>query len=506
MFKQFKEWKRIVILNPRSVTIQVVTCIVSVVCALLSPLALSHFISYISSGVFNLAFLWLAIDLALKLLEQLSWHFNYSNYTKLIAPTYLSLQERLTLVALEPLPRDKNFELDYVISNDLYVISNFIDRLILRLCNLIKLIAVSAVIFYYSYAIGTIILVVSILGFFILSFYTSQNKKITKSLYQKEKSVTKKFDEIQAKRDVIKKYNLENAVAYEERRRLSSYVRGYQSTTKSRSVKDNLLQIYWYIMVAVCIAILVYEFRKASLTLTIFLTLYNYLLMYSKITENLFDFKIETGELAVSLERFQSVLNVDGEKEKQVLTEVKDISLPRVNARSNAKDKNVKIPCGNVAVFRSSAYQKFFKLPAKDFQINGIDISEIDFNKVCKMVSYDNEMFDDSIIENMQIISADIKKISSLLQLVGLAKYIDNLPEKEYTNIVDSSDESINFKFNLVRAILSDAKIIFLDLSKLADDDLPSIMKTVIPVKNNRIFLILDEAGRINRKKILIVE
>ena len=81
MFKQLKLWKNIVTLNSKFVLIQATTYVVSVFCAIISPIALSYFISFVSSSEFSLALLWLGIDLAIKLLEQLSWHFNYSNFT-----------------------------------------------------------------------------------------------------------------------------------------------------------------------------------------------------------------------------------------------------------------------------------------------------------------------------------------------------------------------------------------------------------------------------------------
>ena len=224
MFKQLKLWKGIVRLNSKSVTIQVISYMVCMICALVGPLALSLFISFISSANFSLALLWLGIDLAIKILEHLSWHFNYSNFTGLIAPTYLYLQEKLTTTALNSGNLKNKEEFDYVVSNDLYTLSAYIDKFIFGIYNLLKAIIITIVIFYYSYAIGTIIVSVAIVGYFIIAFYAGQRKKTTKLLYNKEMSFTKKFDEMQSKKDVIKKYNLENAVIYEEERRLFDYV------------------------------------------------------------------------------------------------------------------------------------------------------------------------------------------------------------------------------------------------------------------------------------------
>lgn len=506
MFKQLKLWKSIISLNTRNVITQVITSVVCVACALLSPIALSYFISFVSSAEFSLALLWLGIDLALKLLEQLSWHFNYSNFTRLIAPTYLSLQEKLTSTVLKGVPKDKKDEFDYVEANDIYTISVYIDKIILRLSNLIKFVVVSAVIFFYSYAIGTIILAVSVLGYFILCFYMGQRGKSSKDLYRKEISVTKKFQEIQDKRDIIKKYNLENAVAFEENRRLDDYVKSYDKATKTRSLKENLLKIYWIIALSVCLAILVYEFRQATLTLTVFLAVYNYLLMYARITENVFDFRLETQELAVALERYNGVVDIESEIQKQVISVVEDVTFPRLNARVNAKEKTVKIPKDTVAVFRDGEYKRMFSMPAKGFKINDLEVSKVDIDKVCKFVSYENEMFDDTIIENLQIINPDLKEIANCLHLSGLTRYIDGLSDKEYANISNCEDRVINFKFNLVKACLSDSKIIFCNLDELDDEDLSSVLRLIILMKKNRIFLLLDERARVNRKKILIVE
>ncbi len=506
MFKQLKLWMGIVQLNSKNITIQIISYLICIICALVGPLALSLFISSISSANFSLALLWLGIDVAIKILEQLSWHFNYSNFTGLIAPTYLYLQEKLIMTSLNSAKAKNKEEFDYVVANDLYTISAYIDKLIFGISNLLKAIIITVVIFYYSYAIGTIIIAVAILAYFIIAFYAGQRNKTTKLLYNKELSFTKKFDEMQTKKDIIKKYNLENAVIYEEERRLFEYVKSYEKVTKNRSFKDNLLQVYWCVMISVCLAILVYEFRQATLSLALFLTIYNYLLMYSKITQNIFDFRLELLEVGTSLERFNNVVDIAEENKKLVLTKIKDIEIPRFNERVDAKEQSIVIPLNTVAVFKDGAYSELFNNPTKNFKINNIDISQIDFNEVCKFVSYDNEMFDDSIIENFQIINPNLKEISNILKLLGLNYYIDSLSEKEYANIIDNKDIIINFKFNLARAILSNSNIIFLDVAKLNDADLSSVMKTIIIMKNNKIFLIYDKNNRINRKKILIVE
>ena len=174
MFKQLKLWKGIVRLNSKNVTVQTISYVICLLCALVGPLALSLFISYVSSSNFTLALLWLGIDVAIKILEHLSWHFNYSNYTGLIAPTYLHMQEKLAMTALNGVKSNNKEEFNYVLSNDLYTISSYIDKFIFGLSNLLKAFIITFVIFYYSYAIGTIIVVAAILGYFIISFYVKR--------------------------------------------------------------------------------------------------------------------------------------------------------------------------------------------------------------------------------------------------------------------------------------------------------------------------------------------
>lgn len=506
MLKHLKSWKSLIRVNSRSIIVSSVTSLICVVCSLVSPIALSYFIGLVSEHAFTLALVWLGIDLMLKLLEQLSWHFNYSNFVKLIGPTYMHLQQQLTVTALKPMDGETKTTLDYVIGNDLYTISSYLDKLIIRLANLLKLIAVTVVIFFYSYSIGTIILAVSVLGYFILCFYMTQKKKSSSHLYIKEKSVTEKFNEIFSKKDVIKKYNLENAVIFEENRRLYNYVESYSESTKKRSIKDNLLQIYWYTMLAVMFAILVYEFKRANLTLTIFLAIYNYLLMYSKITENIFDFKLETAELGIAIERYNEVVNIESEEEKETITKLTDVKIEKINPRANAKDKHLLFKPDEVVVIKDPAYKKYFTLPPSGIAINNISIENLDYDRICKIVSTANEMFDDTIIENLQIINNDLKRISNLVSLVGLTRFINSLEDKEYANIIDNTDPEINLKFNLVRAILSDAKVIFIPLDDLEDNCLTDIMKAITATRNGRVYILLDEKGRINRKKITIVE
>ena len=196
MFKQLKLWKGVVVLNKRSVIGQLISCLICVVCALVGPIALSFFIGYVSNGEFSGALLWLGIDLSLKVLEQLSWHFNYSNFTGLIAPTFMRLQEKIVNATPGNGKQEGQDNFDFVVSNDVSTIATFIDKLILRISNLLKFFIVTIIVIYYSYTIGTIILAVSALGYFILVFYSLQKKKIDKEMFYKEKYASHKLEEI----------------------------------------------------------------------------------------------------------------------------------------------------------------------------------------------------------------------------------------------------------------------------------------------------------------------
>lgn len=637
-----RSWRKLCIVGKSELLISIFTQVIILICSIVEPIALSSFIESASIRSSALAIIWVFINLGLIIIEHISWHINYANYTRLITPTYLNLQKRVTKAVLNAgiLSVDKT-KLDYCINSDIFGIATFLDSLILRLASFFKFLIMLIIIFVYSYTIGAMLVVMSAVGFSLLLMYNKLKKTNGVILRKNEINADKKTQEILNLGEVIKKYNLENPVLFEQERRLLGYCNSYNTLYTKKSIKDNFIQIYWYTMLSVIFLVSYFEFNTLSMSLTVFLIIIDYSSSFVKLTESAFDFTIEISDLEEKLNRTQDILkleettpsaNQDIKNEDKISANKnetegkskninagdleaskKDDVLKQNNApakenynninrrisptdndcdsinegnfgsvgtgdvmkdenfnplKNSKKQKSENTPkeqnIGNVKGHKNSTEcfvnnVKENKFPTKEtknlkgnsliiksperFSFNGSSTKvltlfpgniyifastkavKLFYSKNLNLVTFNdfqttsvfnlpetlsvsdqNEMFADCILENLQIIQNDVEKIGKITDSLGIDELLTNLNLSEKENASLITDKKIIILLNIVRAILSDAKIIYLKFSEELFDFGKNILKTFKTFAKEKLVLIYDPASFLSGKTGIFVE
>ncbi len=516
MFKTLKFWRKLVVVKKSIVWVSILSNLVAIGCSLCEPIAFSYFINFATEHNTALGLLWLGINLLLVGLDNLAWHINYSNYTNLIGDTYISLQSRVfAKVLLSNTSENNNLNtevnstadpanskaheqvkpqlLDYVINSDIFGVSTFADTLIMRLSGFLKMLIMLVVIFFYSFTIGAITTITCVIGFALMALYGKQKTIANLKFEEAEMNASLKADEIINKSDIIKKYNLEAPVLFEQERRLKNYVNSYNNLTTKKSVKDNYLQIYWYAMLTVILVIALFEFNNLMLSLAVFLVLIDYCSKFIKITENAFNFKLELNDLKAKLKRLAPFLIDDNTitntiKKAQQINELEILGNFKENGKRTTR---LVAKLGEILIFKNDKYFSLFE-SLNETNVNFND-GKTPFNlKDIKVVNSNNEMLNDTALKNLLVLSANNQLIKDLASNLNIEEFLNE-------NVSKNSSEELHFLFNLCKAILVDDSIVFVNLEPHLNEYKNEIIKTIKKYKKDKIFVIFDYGNIINQ-------
>lgn len=522
MINILKEWKKLIAIEGVSCKLSILTNIVILICGITEPIALSSFIGNASVHNSTLALIWLGINLGLIIMEHIAWHINYTNYTKLISPTYINLQKRVTSAVLkaQELPLD-SVKLNYCINSDIFGIATFIDTLILRIASIIKFLILLVIIFVYSYVVGVMLVVMSAVGYSLLIMYNRLKQKSTSIMQSNEMASARKTDEIINMTDVINKYNLNSPVLLEQERRLKGYVNSYNTLYSKRSLKDNFILIYWYTMLSIVFMVCYFEFNNLVLPLSVFLVLIDYSTSFVKLTENAFDFTIEITELEEKVKRVNDYLSLShNENISKTTCNSGKTNLDDEQRVAEQKHKNENAPQTVLSLtYLKNSTQKGKNKFTQEFTIGKIYIFQDVFfgdlfynNKSPKIkimaddelyeniyqlpnlleVTDKNEMFNDDCLQNLQIIKNDTDLIFDITKTLGLDEILNNLSQEEQQFANRISNEATIILLNIVRALLSEAQIVCIKIDDRIKDFTKKLSTTLKTFGKDKCILLYD--------------
>ena len=501
MLKLLKKWKSLTIIPRKELIVGIITNVICVFCAVVEPIALSSFVSNATIHATGLALLWLAINLGVVIMEHISWHINYSNYTYLISPTYNDLQEKITSAVLinngENVDKQK---LNYCINTDIFGIATFVDTIVIRACGILKFLTILIIIFIYSYVVGVLLVVMSAIGYLLLLFYNKSRVKTSIETQTQEIATARKTNEIINMANIIKKYDLESPVLLEQERRLKGYVNSYNNLYTKKSIKDNFIQIYWYAMLTVIFVVCLFEYNALVLPLSVFLVLIDYSVTFVKLTENAFDFTIEITELEDKVNRTEEFINLAKTNEVTIDSTADEKQSNQLVISSNklfkmqaGSKKKLVLEASKIMVFHSAKFYKlFFDENQTDYKITYLNQEYNALNQIPEsmLVTCKNEMFADTILQNLQIINNDEAKIDQILkefEISDAVAQIDSRPNN-YANTIQN--KNLNLLINLTRGLLNNSKILIVQLEDGCSLCIKDLVKSIKNLTEDRIVLL----------------
>ena len=503
-----KNYKQLIKIKPKHIFLTSLTIILINTLNICLPITLSLLISHTTQGNFQMAFLWLSIMFLLQLLQNLAWHINYLNYSNIVLPTYKNLYLTLANSTINNFNYIDKEAINFVITNDIFNISSFLDKFITKLGKLLKYFTVLTIITFYNYIIGLFLLFASIVIYFLVAIYNKHKLKLNQEIYTASKRTNEKFDEILNKQNLIADFSLEDITIKEQERRLDEYIYNYKKLNNYKSIKDNWLKILWAFLISICFIFLINSFSVFKISLPIFLLLIDYITTFSNCTNEIFDIKILFSELNNSITRYNKTLYPNTQNQFLIQNHNAEITINgKIKINSKIHNKNFKVNKGSINYIKENNQttplkQCFFKQIENNFSIfidnyNICNLTKKEYLYLFGFANTKTNYFSDSLIKNMLIINPNANTYKKEFKLFNIKDIIEKLENKENTNLTinkNNLSEFEKFKLSLFRCTISNAKFLLLDINfKLpTKNNLNTILKEI---KKNKTIFIFDSSN-----------
>ena len=422
------------------------------------------------------------------------------------------------------------------ITSDADSLSFTIRKLIEAIADIVSSVVLIFYIFYNSYIVGIVILVLMGFLFIIMKYFNPKMKKAhSERKKEQDKFTSQTSESIRGVRE-IKTLGIKNNLITE----MKSIVDGLYKKSADEmdlyvkfSLSTGILRIIMEVGIFILCAVLL---CNGSINLTFFIAMTWYVYRYMYLIGNLSDLNRMYQQVLVSLGRVNEILlNKKYKDEEYVDTklrntkgyiEFKDVSFAYPNEENVLNHLNLLLePNKKIAIVGKSGQGKstLFNLLTRVFDassgeilIDGVNIKDLDENTLRRTISIIRQepyIFNRTIKNNMKIVDKKINmnEIEANIKKAYLDEYINSLPKK-YDTLLGEGGVNLSGgqkqRLAIARTLSKDTKIILFDeaTSALDNNSQEYIKKTINNlVKDHTVVIVAHRLSTIKDADIIYV-
>ena len=487
--QHFKKWWNVAKPSKKYLFLAFITALIPQICLTIEPIFAARVITSISTGFYIETMIYLIIVFVLiKIIRFVSWHFNFMIFPKLLGSSYVPLQKRI----LDKIKNAEEFNFEKhskeklinIINSSSVTVGKFADLLATRCARLLRGIVLIFTIFSINIPSAIIVLIVSIINFFIVNNIDKRRAKIEKEKMEINDLQYTKFSEFVDVRNFSDDLNITDKLEQEYLQVSKDYIDAQRRHDIANSMKDNFYEIYYSFILLILTLAMVFLVSKGSLDLTLYFMIVSYMTSAIEMFNNFFDINNEMKTAVVASNRINIILNFKEKRsinvgsldQDDIMGNIKFMNVTYNGNKENPKLENVnfKVKVNEIALFigqRNSGKRSIFHLLTREIKqdegnvyLDGIDI--FDYSKKVHKTNINYLVtkpyfFNDSIGKNLKMVEPDMKKIIKVLATLNLVDYINSLPKKLNTKINDLS-EGKKYLIQLARTLLMNSEVIIL--------------------------------------------
>lgn len=501
------------------VLLEFIVLIIPSMLSILSPVLTASVISSITVFDFKNAKIMLALDFGIILLTA-GLYFVYHIFSS-------KLQREILISASSEVYNKvrANKKIDHVTSattEDIWTFSTFNSNLLYKLCFLIKSLIILGIIFAYNFFLALILFLVSIISALLLSITNKQIQKHTLTLSKAKGESLELFNNIQRGTDLEGNNYMEGTMRYKYMDSVINCSKTNSKITLFYNLNNNFISLILKTAVFLSTFYLISQIQSTFLTLPVFLVLTPYLTSSAQNLIAFFEIFPEIGIVQNILREFDKLSPEEIEPENTskpnsfkiefIHASFSDDYNSISNLNLNIEEKEIIQIIGKGKSGKRAVAQILTKksLPTSGTVLLGgkniVEITSEEFSKLVYITYKEPYFYSLSILENLKAASKKTK-INKCIETLNLSNLIKSLPNGLDTIISSKVPPKTLFFLGLVRAYLSDAKIILIyEIPSNLDDSERETLKHIISVlsQNSTVILFLHEEFEIACKKILI--
>ena len=494
----------------------------------------------------SMAFVYLMLELSTIVLRNVSLHIQYHYYGKQIKHIRMTVADKVYKKILSC----KNSELKDITKekvtnialNNMSNLSEFPDAIASFIAYSFQVVFTLAAVFIANWIAGVIVALLGVVNFFAYYKYNKRLGSLMKERYEKKDEVYSSYCKVIDGKNIITELNANKRYKKEILKGVEQFSDSYAHYYTVYSWKNNIYWASWNVVVYAIAALLMWFVSKGSLDITIYLIIVPYLSTCTDKLCTLFDKTSNLENMRVDVDRVNLILDLN-DKELMEYGEInkenEGYNLGLIDVTCNKKDKNdcfiknvdISFKMNDINVIKGASGSgkrvifdllRRYKKPDNGLvlldNLNLYYYNEKTFrNHIDYCASHPN-FINGTIKENLTIVDKKMSNIIDVCKKANILKYIEKLPNGFDTKISEIKSSGLLFMIGLVRAVLSNCKILMIyELPQDADDKLKKNIVNLLSKFDTEKTLILfshsddydDIAGlvyEVNKGKVKLVK
>jgi len=486
-FSQLKSWWKVAKPSKKYFFISWLGMALSYIFNIISPIFAAYAITAITEADYHMAMIYLILEFITVVLVYLSRHLNYWIFHKLVASSYVPINEKLLdkvlsakVSSLKQVPKESILNMLHV---DAYKVSILADSLAVASARLLRVAITIISIFVINWYAGLIVLGVDILNFLLLSRLHNKRLKHLKDINSNVDLRCRKMSEIADGRILAREMEMASAIKRDYIDETNKYIKFEHKKTLNQSYVGNFFSIVYYFAILVITLLMVMLVANDHMTLTLYLIITPYIASGITVASDAFGVLSEIRIASVSAARIKKVLDFKDYDyadfgNEDIFKINGSIEFRNVNFSSKSgvslKDVSFTIDPYEVALvtgLRGGGKRSVFNLLRHEVkpQSGQVLIDGVDINEYSRKAHHDNftyvntkpYFFSGSVMKNLRMVNKNRAKIYQVCLELGITNYLSNLPKKFATE-ANALPANMQYMLGVARAILSECEILAL--------------------------------------------
>ena len=487
-FSQLKSWWKVAHPSKKLFFVSWFGMMLSFAFAIISPIFAAYAITAITEADYKMAMIYLVVEFCFVGASYLSKHLNFYVFHKLIASSYVPLNEKLLdkvlhakVSSLKKVPKESILNM---LHTDAYKVANLADSLAIAAAKLLRVIITIVTIFVINWEAGLIVLGVDILNFFLLSRLHNKRLKYLKEINTNVDGRCKKMSEIADGRILAREMEMTSLIKADYLEETNKFIKLEHKKTMNQSYVNNFFSIVYYAAILVITLLMVMLVANEHMTLTLYLIITPYIVSGITVASDMFGVLSEIRIASVSAGRIKKVLDFKdydfaefGDEDIFKINgaiEFENVNYSVSNSNAVLKDVSFAVSPHEIALItgeRGGGKRIVFNLLRHEIKaqsghvrIDGVDLSEYSMKAHHDNFTYVNTkpyFFSGSVMKNLRLVNKNRAQIYQVCMELGITQYLANQPKKFATE-ANSLPTNIKYMLGVARALLSGCEIVAL--------------------------------------------
>ena len=486
----FKRWWRLAEPNKKYFAGQITFYIIYTVFLSVITIFAARTINCMYQKDWTGAFINLGIELLTIVIRNIAIHFQYICYGKQVRHVRNMGAKKIYKKIMSCKSDDfKQISKDKVINialNNMAHMGDFADNISAFIADCFQVGFTLVAVFMSNKLAALIVAALGVVNFFAYFLFNKKLGKIMLERFEKKDDMFKSYSKIIDGKNVIREFEKKDDYESLILNDSDNFGKAYEKYYNVYSYKNNLYFVLWNVVVYAITAMLLYMVSKGNLDIAVYLIIVPYLSTCTSKLNSLFDKTNNLENMRVDVDRVNLILNMSDEELVQygeLNQNVEGYSLGLVDVTYNKragenfeiKDANMTFTTNAINVVKSAkggGKRAIFNMLRRSAQPNkgkilldNLDLYDYNPKTFKNHIDYcasHPTFINGSIKENLLLANKDFNKVVEVCKNLDVFDTIEELQNGFDTNIYEIKNTSFLFLLGLVRALLSNCKILMI--------------------------------------------